>query len=264
MAFDWVCVFSGFADVIHSCLEHIGFSVVISLIEDALETVSLQRVVVFFDFLEKHIPTWTQVCLHHDHDFTLWQPPFNANGKTRMLRVSNGGPKGFPISVTRTSFDSPSLAFPRYSTHRAHFDVFGKVCAHQNVEFAHDMISVFDLADKSGVNLKSATNSANVTEFDTDDTELPSDNTLTLLPAMCECEFNYCNHSARDATEPQTVDKEFYRQFWTLQAFFSNPQLCSKATDWLKFQQVAPLNPLLFQRLLVHNHAFECLWSICK
>ena len=108
--------------------------------------------------------------------------------------------------------------------------------------------SVFDLADKSGVNLKSSVNIGNVTEFDETDDPVPN----PVIEAAANASLYVAWHCllptasmltwvCRDqAQQTVPVDKDFYRKFWQLQRCLHNPALCGNGTEWIRLTQVQP------------------------
>ncbi|XP_071964290.1 THO complex subunit 1-like [Antedon mediterranea] len=85
----------------------------------------------------------------------------------------------------------------------------------------------FPLDERSGLNLMSQFNLANVTTFNTTD----SDVSLSL------------DNSNMDVSVPEAsktekpIDYILYRKFWSLQDFFRNPTQCYKKEKWRQFQK---------------------------
>eukprot|EP01097_Dermamoeba_algensis_P001022 TRINITY_DN1385_c0_g1_i2.p1 TRINITY_DN1385_c0_g1~~TRINITY_DN1385_c0_g1_i2.p1 ORF type:complete len:467 (-),score=97.31 TRINITY_DN1385_c0_g1_i2:689-2002(-) len=79
------------------------------------------------------------------------------------------------------------------------------------------LTNVFPLSDKSGLNLKSEINTANVTE--------------------CETPAEFVDEMVDGDEENAPINYQFYARFWKLQRYFQNPSILTKEENWKEFIQ---------------------------
>ncbi|XP_033116489.1 THO complex subunit 1-like [Anneissia japonica] len=90
----------------------------------------------------------------------------------------------------------------------------------------------FPLDERSGLNLMSQFNLANVTTFNTTDSEV----SLT-LDADKPTSMNVDVTGPEAGKTEKPIDYILYRKFWSLQDFFRNPTQCYKKEKWRQFQK---------------------------
>eukprot|EP00053_Salpingoeca_punica_P013692 m.123873 g.123873 ORF g.123873 m.123873 type:complete len:586 (-) comp16268_c0_seq1:127-1884(-) len=140
-------------------------------------------------------------CEHHfafleDHMVDLGLPPFDKASKTRLLRFCNG--------VQRRLSKSQNVSLR------------GRI-----LRF---LASVIPITEQSGVNLNSALNEDNKTVFETEEeTEEKNDADAAIASA---------DEMKRTV---KSVDRARYRQFWSVQSFFSRPLDCFDNAKWKQF-----------------------------
>mmetsp|Transcript_37374 Transcript_37374/g.97978 ORF Transcript_37374/g.97978 Transcript_37374/m.97978 type:complete len:570 (-) Transcript_37374:56-1765(-) len=94
------------------------------------------------------------------------------------------------------------------------------------------LASVTPLQDKSGINMGSQFNMANVTVFDDEETLDQEKEDREAAAAAASAGMRAAED---DKPDDVPVDYAFYREFWTLQKYFTAPTLCYSRAGWTEF-----------------------------
>ncbi|KAK2989882.1 hypothetical protein RJ640_015214, partial [Escallonia rubra] len=135
---------------------------------------------------------------------TLGKPELFARGKLVMLRTCNQ-------LLRRLSKANDVVFCGRIIMFLAHF---------------------FPLSERSAVNIKGVFNTSNETNYEK---EAP-DGKRNLLIYLCFCSYNQAQVPSEHLFSGISIDFNFYKTFWSLQEYFSNPASLTLApAKWHKF-----------------------------
>ncbi|CAJ0573170.1 unnamed protein product, partial [Mesorhabditis spiculigera] len=130
--------------------------------------------------------------------------------------------------------DFKKLDFQHIPILRICNDMLKRLSRSTNTAFCGRILSFlsryFKLTEKSGLNLNGQFNTFNETLFD----QLEAEEASTSNANAEEGEDT--EERIADALGKSSVDPAFYRNFWSLHAFFADPNKCYTAAEWKKFQ----------------------------